>query len=64
MPVKPKGIELLLHAKGCHLSDPSHKRLGDYCVRLCHLIRMKRHGKPLFREDDRDIPHLQGVLAS
>jgi S-adenosylmethionine decarboxylase len=61
--VKPYGIELLLDLKGCDLSDLSPKKLEDYIARLCDLIRMKRHGEPLFWEDNSGIPHLHGVSA-
>jgi len=30
-------------------------------VELCDLIDMKRHGEPVYWEDNSDIPHLRGV---
>ena len=59
--VQPYGIELLLDLKGCDLADLSRQRLTDYCVRLCDLIRMVRHGDPMIWEDDSGVPHLHGV---
>jgi S-adenosylmethionine/arginine decarboxylase-like enzyme len=60
---KPYGLELLLDLKGCDLSDLSREKLADYFVRLCELIQMKRHGQPVFWEDDSGLPHLQGISA-
>ncbi len=61
--MKPYGMELLLDFKGVDLSDLSRKKLEDYFIQLCDLIQMKRHGEPLFWEDDSDTPHLNGVSA-
>ncbi len=49
--------------EGCDLSDLSRKKLQDDFSQLCDLIRMKRHGDPLFWEDHSGIPHLYGVSA-
>lgn len=61
--MQPYGLELLLDLKGCDLSDLSREKLTDFFVRLCDLIDMKRHGEPLFWEDDSGIPHLHGLSA-
>jgi S-adenosylmethionine/arginine decarboxylase-like enzyme len=63
MPDKPYGLELLLDLKGCDLSDCSPERLTAYFVQLCDLVRMKRHGEPLFWEDHSGVPHLHGLSA-
>lgn len=60
---KPYGLELLLDLKGCCLEDLSREKLTDYCKRLCDLIRMKRHGEPVFWEDTSRVPHLHGLSA-
>jgi S-adenosylmethionine decarboxylase len=60
-PSKPYGLELLLDLKDCDLSDLSREKLTDYFVQLCELIRMKRHGEPVFWEDHSNIPHLHGL---
>ena len=60
---KPYGLELILDLKGCDLSDLSREKLADYFIRLCDLIRMQRHGDPVFWEDQSGIPHLHGISA-
>jgi S-adenosylmethionine/arginine decarboxylase-like enzyme len=63
MTTKPYGLELLLDLKGCDLSGLSREKLTDYFIRLCQLIGMKRHGEPLFWEDQSGIAHLHGTSA-
>ena len=55
------GLELIIDLKGCDLSDLNKERLGRFFVELCDLIKMKRHGDPIFWEDHSDIPHLRGT---
>jgi S-adenosylmethionine/arginine decarboxylase-like enzyme len=57
------GIELLIDMKGCDLGDLSKKKLQRFFVELCDLIKMTRHGEPMFWEDHSDIPHLRGTSA-
>jgi S-adenosylmethionine decarboxylase len=59
----PYGVELLLDLKGCDLSDLSQEKLTTYFIQLCDLIRMKRHGEPIFWEDHSGVPHLHGLSA-
>jgi S-adenosylmethionine/arginine decarboxylase-like enzyme len=61
--MKPYGIELLLDLKDCDLSKLSRNMLESFFVQLCNLIRMKRHGEPLFWEDTSETPHLHGISA-
>lgn len=55
------GLELIIDLKGCNLSSLNRKKLHKFFIQLCDLIKMKRHGEPVFWEDISDIPHLQGV---
>ncbi len=55
------GLELIMDMSGCDLSDLNKEKLGRFFVELCDLIKMKRHGDPVFWEDTSDIPHLRGV---
>ena len=55
------GLEMIIDLKGCDLSDLSRKKLRGFFVKLCNLIKMKRHGEPVFWEDHSSIPHLRGV---
>lgn len=55
------GLELIIDLKGCNLSDLTKERLGRFFVELCDLIKMKRHGDPVFWEDHSNTPHLRGV---
>jgi S-adenosylmethionine decarboxylase len=55
------GLELVIDLHGCDLSDLTREKLGKFFVELCDLIKMKRHGDPIFWEDTSDIPHLKGV---
>jgi len=55
------GLEQILDLEGCDLSDLSREKLGRFFVDLCDLIKMKRHGEPVFWEDTSDEPHLRGI---
>ena len=55
------GMELILDLKGCDLKDLSKKKLRRFFVELCDLIDMKRHGEPIYWEDNSGIPHLHGT---
>lgn len=55
------GLELIVDLKGCDLSDLSRKKLRNFFVELCDLVKMKRHGGPVFWEDTSDVPHLRGI---
>lgn len=55
------GLEMVIDMTGCDLSDLNKEKLGRFFVELCDLIKMRRHGKPVFWEDKSDIPHLRGV---
>ncbi|MBX4189432.1 S-adenosylmethionine decarboxylase, partial [Candidatus Parcubacteria bacterium] len=55
------GLEMIIDLAGCDLSDLSEEKLGKFFVELCDLIKMKRHGDPIFWIDHSDIPHLRGV---
>jgi S-adenosylmethionine decarboxylase len=55
------GLELIIDLKGCKLKDLSKNKLSRFFIKLCDLIDMKRHGKPIFWEDHSNIPHLRGV---
>lgn len=55
------GLEMIIDLKGCDLSNLDREKLGKFFVELCDLIKMKRHGDPVFWEDTSDIPHLRGV---
>ena len=55
------GLELIIDLHGCDLSDLGKEKLGKFFIELCDLIKMKRHGKPLFWVDHSDFPHLRGV---
>ena len=55
------GLELIMDLKGCNLNDLSKSKLSKFFVKLCDLIDMKRHGKPIFWEDHSNIPHLRGT---
>ena len=55
------GLELIIDLKGCELSDLSEEKLRRFFVELCDLIKMNRHGEPMFWTDTSDIPHLRGV---
>lgn len=55
------GLEMIIDLKGCDLSVLNRKKLKKFFVKLCNLIKMKRHGNPIFWEDTSDIPHLRGV---
>ena len=57
------GLELIMDLKGCDLSDLSKEKLARFMIELCDLIKMKRHGEPIFWEDDSNIPHLHGTSA-
>ena len=60
----PYGLELIMDLHDCDLEGLVNKeKLTDFFVKLCELIDMKRHGDPLFWEDNSDIPHLRGVSA-
>lgn len=63
MSAKPYGLELLLDLKGCDLQELTREKLTAYFTQLCELIRMKRHGEPMFWEDHSGIPHLHGISA-
>lgn len=59
---QPYGMELVMDLHECDLEGIVNKeKLTEFLVELCDLIDMKRHGDPLFWEDDSDIPHLRGV---
>lgn len=49
--------------RGCDLGDLKRERLSEYFVMVCDLIEMKRHGEPMFWEDDSGVEHLHGVSA-
>ncbi|MEK9181723.1 MAG: S-adenosylmethionine decarboxylase [Patescibacteria group bacterium] len=55
------GLELIIDLKGCDLSDNGKEKLNKFFIELCDLIKMKRHGDPIFWEDHSDIPHLRGT---
>lgn len=55
------GLELIVDLRGCDLSGLNRKKLRSFFVELCNLIKMKRHGDPVFWENTSDIPHLKGV---
>jgi len=55
------GLEMIIDLKGCNLSVLNRAKLQRFFVELCDLIKMKRHGDPVFWEDTSDIPHLRGV---
>jgi len=55
------GLELIMDLKGCDLSGLSEKKMGQFFVKLCNLVDMKRHGAPLFWKDHSDEPHLNGI---
>lgn len=55
------GLEEIIDLKGCDLSDLSREKLRKFFVNLCDLIKMNRHGDPVFWEDTSNIPHLRGV---
>jgi|SRR3989338_690501 len=62
--ITPYGKELIVDLHGCDLEGLVNKeKLTEFFVTLCDKIDMKRHGEPLFWEDDSDIPHLHGVSA-
>jgi S-adenosylmethionine/arginine decarboxylase-like enzyme len=55
------GMELIADLHDCDISTFSQENLSQYFVELCDLIKMKRHGDPMFWIDHSDIPHLKGV---
>ncbi len=55
------GIELIADLHGCDISTFSQENLERFFIELCDLIKMKRHGDPMFWIDHSDIPHLKGV---
>ena len=55
------GLELIIDLKGCDLSDLDQNKLHKFFVQLCNLIKMKRHGEPVFWTDTSNTPHLRGV---
>ncbi|OHB09951.1 MAG: hypothetical protein A3G05_01365 [Candidatus Zambryskibacteria bacterium RIFCSPLOWO2_12_FULL_45_14] len=55
------GLEEIIDLKGCDLSDLDRPKLSKFFIDLCDLIKMKRHGDPVFWEDTSNIPHLRGV---
>jgi S-adenosylmethionine/arginine decarboxylase-like enzyme len=57
------GLELVIDLKGCNLDDLSKEKLTKFMIELCDLIKMTRHGDPIFWEDSSDIPHLNGTSA-
>ena len=57
------GLELVADFHDCDLSDLSKEKLHQFMVELCNLIKMKRHGDPIFWEDYSGIPHLHGISA-
>lgn len=60
----PYGMELIMDLHDCDLEGlVNREKLTEFFIELCELIDMKRHGDPLFWEDNSDIPHLRGVSA-
>ena len=57
------GLELVADLHDCDLSDLSKEKLEKFLIELCDLIKMKRHGDPIFWEDYSGIPHLHGISA-
>ena len=55
------GLEMIIDLKGCDLTDLNRVKLKRFFIELCDLIKMKRHGNPVFWEDTSNIPHLRGV---
>ena len=55
------GLELIIDLKGCNLLDLTKSKLRRFFIELCDLIKMKRHGSPIYWEDHSNIPHLRGV---
>ncbi len=49
--------------KGCNLDGLGKDMLTRFMVELCDLIKMTRHGDPIFWEDESNIPHLHGTSA-
>lgn len=56
-------MELIVDMHDCDVSTFTEDNLRKFFVELCELIRMKRHGEPLFWIDHSTIPHLKGVSA-
>lgn len=57
------GLELIADLKGCELEDLTQERITKFLVKLCELIKMKRHGDPMYWEDWSGIPSLHGISA-
>lgn len=55
------GIEMIADLQGCDTALFSQGNLERFFVELCDLIKMKRHGNPMFWIDHSDIRHLKGV---
>lgn len=60
----PYGLELIIDLHECDLDGlVNREKLTEFFVRVCKIIDMKRHGGPLFWEDNSDMPHLRGISA-
>lgn len=55
------GEELILDLQGCNPTQFSEENIRKFLIELCDLIKMKRHGDPLFWHDYTQTPHLKGV---
>jgi|GEM_PF-711347 S-adenosylmethionine/arginine decarboxylase-like enzyme len=55
------GKELILDLQGCNTKKFTEKHLRKFLIELCDLIKMQRHGKPMFWNDTTDTPHLKGT---
>ena len=57
------GFELVLDLQFCDKTAFSRTKILKYFIRLCKLLKMQPHGKPIFWKDAHKKGHMQGISA-
>lgn len=60
---KHYGVELILDMHDCDIQTFTEEYLTRFFIELCDLIKMERHGEPMFWTEHTTEPHMSGISA-